>query len=268
MIIDARDDVVTLEGAIEKNLWPTIQAAANLLLRHNVQGIIIDGSHITSCTSEGAFTFRDALDYIERYHARIVVSGLPNDVMETLRSVPGVRSRLPIAGSIDEARNSLSLAGSRRSHAPASGRQLNDILVPLAGAIPPETATALACRIAKSDGSHPKIHLVYVLEVPRILTLNAPLPEEESIALRVIAGAEAIVKREGLSALTHVTRARDAGDEIINQAKQIGASVIVIGYIPIADAENDTFMVRVTRTLLNRAPCEVIINKLPVKTGR
>src|ERR1700709_2224051 len=96
MIIEAREDVVKLEGNLDKNLWPTIQAAANLLLRHHPQGIIVDGSELANCSPEGAKTSRDAMDYIGRYRARIVVCGLPECVMDVIRAVPGVRSRLPV----------------------------------------------------------------------------------------------------------------------------------------------------------------------------
>lgn len=117
MIIEAREDVVQLEGELDKNLWPTIQAAANLLLRHHVEGIIVDGSGLTGCSAEGAKTFRDAMDYIARYRARIVVCALPENVLESIRAVPGVRSRLPVTATLEEARASLKLSGANGTHA-------------------------------------------------------------------------------------------------------------------------------------------------------
>lgn len=260
MIIEAREDVVRLEGALDKNIWPTIQAAANLLLRKHVQGIIIDASGLVRCSADGANTFRDAMNYIERYHARIVVAAIPPEVMETIRAVPGVRSRLPIAETIDDARSSLLLDVSKRGKPVAGRRQLQDIVVPLIGDHSPVTATALACRLARSEAQKPRIHLIYVLEVPRILTLTAPLPEEEGVASRIMEGAEAIVRREGLMAVTYVSRARDAGEEIVQQAREVGANIIVLAYEP--DGEGD-IMDRVAKTLISRAHCEVILNKMP-----
>ena len=35
MIIEAREDVVTLRGNLLENMWPAIQAAANLLLKQH-----------------------------------------------------------------------------------------------------------------------------------------------------------------------------------------------------------------------------------------
>jgi len=269
MIIEAREDVVKLEGNLDKNLWPTIQAAANLLLRHHPQGIIVDGSELTGCSPEGAKTFRDAMDYIERYRARIVVSALPEGVMEVIRAVPGVRSRLPVAATIEEARASLKLSGPGGSRAAAGGRAPQNILVPLLRPDDPQAASALACRLAKADSTanataKSRLHLAYVLEVPRHLPLTAPLPEEESEAARTLETAVSAARAEGVTAEPQVTRARDAGEEIVHQAQILGASLIVLTYLP-SDDPSDTLMERVTRTVLERAPCEVVLNKQPAR---
>ena len=261
MIIEAREDVVKLEGNLDKNLWPTIQAAANLLLRHHPEGIIVDGSGLTGCSPEGAKTFRDAMDYIERYRARIVVSDLSEGVMEVIRAVPGVRSRLPVAATIEEARASLKLCGPGGSRAVTGGSAPQSILVPLLGPDDPQAASALACRLARADATHKsRLHLAYILEVPRHLPLTAPLPEEEAAAARTLAAAAASARCEGMTAESQVTRARDAGEEIVQQAASLGASLIVLTYLPSGDP-SDTMMERVTRTVLDRAPCEVVLNK-------
>ena len=261
MIIEARDDVVQLEGTLDRNLWPTIQAAANLLLRQHPQGIIVDATQLAGCTPEGAQTFRDAMNYIERYRARIVVSALSDPVMDVLRTVPGIRSRLPIAATIDDARASLRLAAP--GGAAGSGRRpLQDILVPLLRADTPETSTRLACRLAHADGQKTRLHLAYILEVPRHLPLAAPLPAEEAVASGVLSAAQAWVTREGLRAVPHVLRARDAGEEIVHQAELLAASIVVLSRCPTSGDEDD-FMTGVMRTVLDRAPCEVILNKLP-----
>lgn len=264
MIIEARDDLVMLEGSLDKNLWPTIQAAANLLLRQNTQGIIIDGSGLTGCSPEGAETFRDAMDYIERYRARIVVCRLPECVMEVVRVVPGVRSRLPIAETLEAARNSLRLArtGSGQAQDSGVGRVLQDILVPLLQGDTPETATILACHLGRASGQKTQIHLAYIFEVPRQLPLNAPLPEEEIQASETLAAAENWVRREGLLPLAHVARARDVGDEIVHQAGLLKANIIVLS-CGAAGQSSEDFMARVGRPVLDHAPCEVILSKRP-----
>lgn len=264
MIIEARNDVVMLEGCLDKNLWPTIQAAANLLLRHHTQGIIVDGSALTGCSPEGAQTFRDAMDYIERYRARIVVAQLPEPVMEVVKSVPGVRSRLPIAATVEEARASLHLARAGVGGKTGTGaRPLQDILVPLLQDDTPETATMLACRLARADGQKTRVHLAYFLEVPRQLPINAPLPEDEKQATKTLEAAEKWVQREGLTAVMHVVRTRDAGDEIVHLAGTVHANILILATEEGDECED--FLTRIARVVLDRAPCEVILNKLPPK---
>ena len=269
MIIEAREDVVQLEGELDKNLWPTIQAAANLLLRQHVEGIIVDGSGLTGCSAEGAKTFRDAMDYIGRYRARIVVCALPENVMECVRTVPGVRSRLPVTATLEEARASLKLSGPGGIRATAGARAPQNILVPLLRPDHTEAASAIACRLAKAasraDGSQKsRLHLTYILEVPRHLPLTAPLPEEEALASQALAAATSAARCEGVTAEPQVTRTRDAGEEIVTQAKAMEASLIVLAYLP-SDDPADTLMQRVSRTVFDRSPCEVILNKQPAR---
>ena len=271
MIIEAREDVVRLEGSLDKNLWPTIQAAANLLLRHHVQGIIVDGSGLTGCSPEGAKTFRDAMDYIERFRARIVVCALPEPVMDTIRAVPGVRSRLPVTATLEEARASLALCGPGLARATSGSRPPLEILVPLLSPDGPEAATLLACRLAKADaaqaagagaGQKSRLHLTYVLEVPRHLPLSSPLPEEEGEASAALEAAGKAARAEGVGAESLLARARDAGEEIVLQAARLSATMIVLTYRTSPDP-SDTLMTRVTRTVVDRAPCEVVLNKQP-----
>ena len=109
MIIEAREDTVTLRGAITSNIWPAIQASAALLLENHPTGIIIDCSPLTRITPKGAETFTDAARYIQEQNARIVVAGLAPELLEIGKAVPGVRSQLPVCDTVDEARASLSL---------------------------------------------------------------------------------------------------------------------------------------------------------------
>ncbi len=269
MIIEAREDVVQLEGELDKNLWPTIQAAANLLLRHHVEGIIVDGSGLTGCSAEGANTFRDAMDFIARYRARIVVCALPENVLDAVRAVPGVRSRLPVTATLEEARASLKLSGASGVRAQGGANTPQNILVPLLRPDHTEAASALACRLAraasKADGTQKsRLHLVYILEVPRHLPLTGPLPEEEALASHALAAAADAARCEGVTANPVVTRTRDAGEEIVTQASALEASLIVLAYQP-SDDPDDTLVQRVIRTVFDRAPCEVILNKQTAK---
>src|SRR2546427_6372240 len=110
MIISSKDDVVQLSGQLHKNQWLTIKATASLLLRQHPEGILIDCSELTDISEDGAKTFLDAMRDITGEGSRIIVCALPDNVLQVLRSVPGVRSQLPIANSVEEARASLRLS--------------------------------------------------------------------------------------------------------------------------------------------------------------
>ena len=107
-----------------------------------------------------------------------------------------------------------------------------------------------------------RLHLAYVLEVPRHLPLASPLPEEEGEASSALEAARQAARAEGVTAETLLARARDAGEEIVTQAGRLSATMIVLTYRP-SDDPSDTLVQRVTRTVLDRAPCEVVLNKVP-----
>ena len=89
MIIYAKDDIVALTGALTKNEWLSIKAAANLLLREHPEGIIVDCEGLENVTEEGARTFLHALRDTQSADARIVVANVPRAVQETIQEVPG-----------------------------------------------------------------------------------------------------------------------------------------------------------------------------------
>src|SRR5579883_1984000 len=274
MIIEARDDVLTLSGSLDKNLWPSIESAASLLLRLHPSGILIDASGLTNITSEGAKTFLDAMAYIERYHARIVLCQVPGSAMEVIRNVPGVRSQVPITETCEQARTSLELAARERGgrsgkKAAADGPGISPrrVLVPLLrGAGSPKEAVALALQLGtmsvgeRSDGRTrtrvpPEITAAYILQVPRTMPINAPSPEEEEAAREMLKEAEEALSVIGASAQTEVARTRDVSEEIIAQAARIKTDLIVMAFPSSADTGQEPYD-ELLASLLNRAPCE------------
>ena len=110
MIVESYEDVIVLSGELRSNFWETIHTAIALTLKRHPTGVIIDCSGITLMTPEGGETFHDAIDFVaEHDRARIVVAGVSKSVLEVLRSVPEVRSQLPVAESVEDARRSLDL---------------------------------------------------------------------------------------------------------------------------------------------------------------
>ena len=132
------------------------------------------------------------------------------------------------------------------------------VLVPATGSPYSQRGVELACRLAQEQGA--SILLVYVIEVPRTLPLGAPLEQAEEEAREALETGRSVVKLHALPVSTLVHRAREAGDGIIAAAKHHNADLIVMG---IAGAQHGHVWGRTAETLLHRAPCEVIFDKLP-----
>ena len=263
MIIETRDDVVSLSGSLRKNQWLTIKAAANLLLMDHPGGIIVDCTKLDDITEEGAKTFLEAIRDIEAVHTRIVVVNLPENVFEVCKKIPGVRSQLPIARTIEEARASLRLHGRASGHANSGGgaKTGKPIIVPLLAGLDLTYGATLAGRLARSSRSD--VQLVYFLEVTRTLPLNAPLQEAEQEASEALTQAMVLAKQANANASEHVERVRNAAEGILATIKNSGAELVVIGATsqPLGGEGHDRFE-EIVEALIERAPCEVVVGRL------
>jgi nucleotide-binding universal stress UspA family protein len=136
---------------------------------------------------------------------------------------------------------------------------IKKILVPTSGTVYSERGIELACRLGEEQKA--EIYLVNVLEVPRTLPLEAPLPDAEAKSEDIIKRGEEIVSLRGLPVRGEVKRGRVAGEEIIRAAKDWEADLIVMGIRSQVTMAQD-ILGRDSGLILRRAPCEVIVDKL------
>jgi len=136
---------------------------------------------------------------------------------------------------------------------------IKKILVPTSGTPYSERGIELACRLGEEQKA--EIYLVNVLEVPRTLPLEAPLPDAEAKAEDIVKRGEEIVSLRGLPVRGEVKRGRVAGEEIIRAAKDWEADLIVMGIRSKVTMAQD-ILGRDSGLILRRAPCEVILDKL------
>ena len=136
---------------------------------------------------------------------------------------------------------------------------IKKILVPTSGTLYSERGIELACRLGEEQKA--EIYLINVIEVPRTLPLEAPLPDAESKSKDILRRGEAIVTLRGLPARGEVRRGRIAGEEIIRAAKDWEADLIVMG-IRSQIRMAQEILGRNSDLVLRRAPCEIIIDKL------
>lgn len=255
MIVSTHDDVVRLSGALVKNQWLTIKAAANLLLQDHPEGIIIDCSELSHVSEDGAKTFLEAMRDIQAAGARIVVCALPDEVMRVVRSIPGVRSQLPVAATVEEARASLRLQGSALPTGAERQAMGNGVLVPLIEGLDSEAAVVIAARAQRELKL--QAHLVYFLTIARNLPLTAPLPEAEALANQGIEAASATARKAGLVFAVHVERVRDPQEGILQAIRNYTAATVIVSAA--ADQANSPTFMDLVEALLHRAPCNVVI---------
>ncbi len=136
---------------------------------------------------------------------------------------------------------------------------IKKILVPTSGTDYSSRGIELACRLGEEQKA--EIYLVNILEVPRTLPLEAPLPEAEAKAREILREGEAIVTLRGLPVKGDIRRGRVAGEEIIRAAKDWSADMIVMG-IRSQIRMAQEILGRSSDLVLRRAPCEVILDKL------
>ena len=142
---------------------------------------------------------------------------------------------------------------------------LRRILVATIGTFESQRAVELACRLGHEQQA--EIILVYVVEVPRTLGLGASLPGVEEKAREALDTAAEIVRLHGLEPRPIVWRARLSGDGVIAAARDNNADIIVIGVGPRRSRVTGGWG-RTSDVLLQRAPCEVVFDKLPEGEGR
>ena len=135
------------------------------------------------------------------------------------------------------------------------------IIVPILDLFYTARAVELACRMGRQQGA--TVVLAYVVEVPRLLTLEAPLPSEvEERAQQALTHAQAIVERHGLKAFTTTVRAREGGEGVRHAVEAYQGDMVVMG-VQVTDHRVPSVFTRTVETLLRQPPCEVIVDSVP-----
>jgi APA family basic amino acid/polyamine antiporter len=161
--------------------------------------------------------------------------------------------------------------------------EFRNILVPVFGTKFDDDIVSTAGRLAaaeqeQSDGgeAESRLDVVYVIEVPLTLPLDAKLPQErEDEAQRALARAREVGEEyEDVGVTTEVIRARKVGAGILEAARRHGAEAIVIGGEPptkirggamiggIGGAKPDEIGAA-TEYVLKKAPCRVLLTAPP-----
>jgi len=160
--------------------------------------------------------------------------------------------------------------------------EFRNILVPVFGTKFDDDIVGTAGRLAaaeekRKDGDpDPRLDVVYVIEVPLTLPLDAKLPpDREAEAERALARAREVGEEyEDVEVTTEVIRARKVGAGIVEAARQLDAEAIVIGgeeptkirggaMIGGIGAAKPAEIGAATEYVLKKAPCRVLLTAPP-----
>jgi basic amino acid/polyamine antiporter, APA family len=155
---------------------------------------------------------------------------------------------------------------------PLMGSQLDDDIVQTAGRLASED------RVDEAEGDGgATIEALWVFEVPMSLPIDARLPETQLEKARAaLRRAKAVGEEyEGVQVATATVRARRAGQAIVEEAKRRGVEAIVLAAEEptrvrggallggLGGGRNEAFVGDVTKYVVTKAPCRVIITAPP-----
>ncbi|MDX6640647.1 MAG: basic amino acid/polyamine antiporter, family, partial [Solirubrobacteraceae bacterium] len=155
---------------------------------------------------------------------------------------------------------------------PIFGNALDDDIVQTAGRLAADEAAD-----ADEDGAGATIEALWVFEVPMALPIDARLPEAQLERARAaLRRAKAVGEEyEGVEVATATVRARRAGQAIVEEARRRGVELIVLaaeepsrirgGAVLGGRASMENFVGDVTKYVVNKAPCRVILTAPPAR---
>jgi nucleotide-binding universal stress UspA family protein len=127
------------------------------------------------------------------------------------------------------------------------------IIVPILDLFFTERAVELACRMGKQQNAG--IVLAYMVEVPRLVALDSPLPDEvEERAQQALKHAESIVQMHGLKTMATIMRAREANEGIGQLVNTYKGDIVVLG-VQAVERHLPSIFTRTADALMRRPPC-------------
>jgi nucleotide-binding universal stress UspA family protein len=140
---------------------------------------------------------------------------------------------------------------------------VGSIIVVFAEEIRSEHMMVLAARLARRENA--ELLAAYIIEVPLILPEGASTPEEDRIALGVLATAEAIARNNGVSIRSEIIHARQISAAVLDLAKREGAHLIVMGSYR-EGKYTGAPLGRAIEAIASNAKCDVLIG-VPGRLG-
>ncbi|MDE2570953.1 MAG: universal stress protein [bacterium] len=137
---------------------------------------------------------------------------------------------------------------------------VSTVVVVMSEATSSEHMLPLAMRIASKQRA--SVLVVYVIEVPMQLPVNAAMGDEERRALEGLAAAQAIAKKSGVDLRTETVKTRNTGQAIVSIIGRERAHLLVLGMVRRAHFSGNPFS-GLIEYVSAHAPCDVMIGVRP-----
>ena len=134
--------------------------------------------------------------------------------------------------------------------------EVKKILVPVCGNSADEEAVKLACDLAKKKKA--KVYVVYIIEVPRTLPVDAQIDSEMQKAEELLTRTEDIAADQDWEIETDLLQAREAGPGIVDEAAERKVNLIIVG-IPYKKRLGMFDLGDAIRYVLRESPCPVLL---------
>ena len=143
---------------------------------------------------------------------------------------------------------------------PRSHDDIRSYLVAVDGSDAAYHAVGVACAAAKR--SKATVSVVYVIEVPRSLALEAEMQRDLDRGEQILAHAERTATEHGMSVQADLLQARQAGHAVVDEAVDRGVDVIVLG-VEYHRPLGQFTLGRVPLYVLEHAPTQVWLTRYP-----
>lgn len=137
---------------------------------------------------------------------------------------------------------------------PPPSTPTGNVLVSVTGGRLDDELVRLGCSLAGHRGA--KIYVIYVLEVPQRLAVDAEMDTTQAEA--ALDHASAVGESFGVEVTAELLQARDAGIAIVDEARDRQCGLILMGLVPDERRDHNPLGRRVPYVLIH-ADCRVIV---------
>ena len=139
-------------------------------------------------------------------------------------------------------------------------------LVPVSGEKVDDEVIRLACSLSQKGKGKGRIYIVYVIEMKRLLPLDAENEPDMEKGEKVLAHAEDTARAMDFEVETEMLQAREVGPAIVDEAVERGVDVIVMG-INYKRRFGEFDMGSTVPYVFKNAPCRVLLWRDSVDRG-